>query len=456
MRSPQTLSNPGAIPREDFGSQPQRVRKPVIEVPDTDADRDADSEMMIVPQRVLPDSPSSSDDGESIDGPSVDGPSVGRGGESRLRELSAENNSGPTLELQQAVAPTETSVELIVDAPSNPSVGREFVFELMLRNTGSVPLSDVVVVAQLDPGLALPGRGDRQVQLLVGDFAVGAFRPIRLTAIARSPGRPGCRFEVSSGTQTLLTKQMYVDVATAGLDMKIIGPQRRTLGSRSEFLVRLTNRGLQPIRDIDLAVSQSAALELVAATEMAVEDQGALNWKLDALAAGESVTYQMEYVCQRISEACHVTAVASASRFGRVRHNRTLQIAPVTGNLDLQVGDSPDPIAIGQQCVFQASAANLGLQPLRQVQVRLQVPKECRIVAITVRGARDKPIKLAYRLRGREMVFDAVPVLEPGSRVQFEVRVTAGRPGDVTFRATAQHELSNVPANALESTTFLP
>ncbi|MEO1998908.1 MAG: hypothetical protein ABGZ17_26980, partial [Planctomycetaceae bacterium] len=255
--------------------------------------------------------------------------------------------------------------------------------------------------------------------------------------------------------QTLLTKQMYLDVSSAALDIKIIGPQRRTLGSRSEFLVRLTNRGRRPIRGLDLVINHSEALELVAATENATDDQGAQVWKLETLAAGESVTFQLEYVCQRISEACHVTAVASAAGFGQVRDNGTLLIVPVTGNLDLTIEDTEDPVQIGQECVCRTAVTNLGLQPLRQVQVRIKLPVECRIVKIGTQGG-DAALQVPYRVSGRAVLFDSIPVLAAGASVRFDVRVQTLRPGDVAFQATARHALSNVSLVAREPTTFLP
>jgi hypothetical protein len=443
--------NPSATPLESdparhgaaqtYGdAKTQRANKPSTDAPVIEGNSRTEGGTIVIPRRALPPDSKQKSGGWTP---------------TELRKLDGASAAGPALELPQSIADSRSSLSLVVEVPPHPSVGRSCAFDLTLINTGTKSLADVVVVADLGPGLALPGRNDRRVQVLVGALDVAAKRSLQLTVIAGRSGRLGCRFEVVQRKQTLLTKQMYLDVSTAALDIKIIGPRRRTLGSRSEFLVRLTNRGRRAIGDLDLVINHSEALELVAATEHATDDQGARVWKLETLAAGESVTFQLEYVCQRISEACHVTAVASAKGFGQVRDNGTLQIVPVTGNLDLTVQDTEDPVQVGQECVFRTAVKNLGLQPLRQVQVRIKLPLECRIVKI-VTQIRDASSKVPYRVSGREVLFDSVPVLEAGASVSFDVRVKTLRPGDVAFQAIARHALSTVSLVAREPTTFLP
>ncbi|MEO1997623.1 MAG: hypothetical protein ABGZ17_20370, partial [Planctomycetaceae bacterium] len=121
-----------------------------------------------------------------------------------LRKLDGESAAGPALESPQSIADSRSSLSLMVEVPPHPSVGRSCAFDLTLTNTGTQPLSDVVVVADLGPGLALPGRSDRRVQVLVGALGVDAKRSMQLTVIARSRGRLGCRFEVVQRRQTLL------------------------------------------------------------------------------------------------------------------------------------------------------------------------------------------------------------------------------------------------------------
>jgi len=411
------------------------TNKPV----DRDAEADAQPrDGIVVPQR----SPHPADD---TPGASLRNTPAGR--------AQTAQPAGPVLELPEPI--TKSSVSLTVEVDPNQHVGRHCVLQLKLRNTGPVPLAGVVVVANLESGLTLPGRDDRRVQVTVGALAVGAHRALRLTVIAGQPGRLGCRFEVRTQTRALLTKQLFVDFADAALDIKVVGPQRRTLGSRAEFLVRLTNRGPRPIHELDVTVNYSDALELVAVTKNAHADAGGQVWRLARLAAGESVTFQLEYVCQRISEACHVTASAAAEGFGNARHEVTLQVAPVSGNLDLQVLDVQDPVRVGQECSYRAVVRDLGLQPLRHIEVRVKLPTASRVLAIAVR--RDgEPLRVPYRLSGREVSFESIPLLRAESELTFHIRVHVLRPGDVAFQATARHALSTQSVVSREPSTFLP
>jgi len=378
----------------------------------------------------------------------------GGGQRSTIDDLAPSSQpAGPVLEPPEAA--TETSVSLAVAVDPHPNVGRNCVLQLNLLNTGRVPLEDVVVVADLEPGLTLPGRDDRRVQVMAGRLAVGDRRSLPLTVIAGKQGRLGCRFEVRTATRRLLTKQMFVDFADAALDIKVVGPDRRTLGSRAEYLVRLTNRGTRPIHKLQLTVNYSDSLKLVASTKNAQAADGGQAWQLAKLAAGEAATFQLEFVCQRISDACHVTAAASAEGFGNPRQDVTLQVAPGSGNLDLQVLDLQDPVRVGQECRYRALVQDLGLQPLRQIEVRIKLPAACRVLEIAVR--RDGALqRVPYRVAGREVSFESIPVLSADSELAFDIRVQALRPGDVVFQASARHALSNQSVVSSEPTTFLP
>ena len=195
-----------------------------------------------------------------------------------------------------------------------------------------------------------------------------------------------------------------------------------------------------------------AALKPVEASSGASQAKDSLRWELGTVAPGEGVQLAVEFACDVPAETACLSALVSGSNFPDESAEACLQVKPTAGIVGIQVSDTVDPLAVGDETVYVVTVRNRGLQPLTELVVRLLVPEHLQVV--TVESELGEQTN-AVRFRNENGVVTFAPVTNLAGDAAWIIRLhaLAVKPGDGTFRTQYTHSRETDWVEIQETTT---
>lgn len=357
------------------------------------------------------------------------------------------------------IEPGEVSIpsrlELLVNVPRRKAVGTPAPYRLLVRNAGDQPAEEVDIHCQLDGPLTFNNTKQREVRRRLGRLLPGESQELTLNLLAREAGNHCCRFSVKSlqkkESVEAVWKSVCVEFVPQQVQIELLGPALRTVGSRAEFNFKVTNRSKRILSKVHLALTHDAAIVPVAATKGVVRGTSEMGWDLSDLQPEESAHFQVEFDCRATADHACVQIETSGAGITSDQTETCLQIVPVSGNLDLRIADREDPIAIGKRGQYEITLQNIGRQTASQLRLDVRVPSSLKVISGQVMlGSQLLPLK--YALVEGGLLFDPVMQLDPEGKLVYLIDVEAVSAGTADVRATIRSGSSPTAISASEPT----
>jgi len=362
--------------------------------------------------------------------------------------------SGPALLAPQIIPRrAQSHLELSVEVPLQTQVGGDVVYQLRIENTSDQIVRNVAIECQFDAPLTFPGTDDKLARQELGDLTPGEVRTSALTLIGEKTGRHCCEFSLTADGVESVWKSVCVEFVPKRLDVRLLGPAQRAVGTRGEYVLNIINVAREELTDVLAVVDFDPALAAREATEGVAQAPGRLEWSLGRLKPGEAVSLEMEFECLRqTSRSCISAQVMVGDELGG-RAETCVEIAPATAGLRMQVFDRADPIEVGDQTAFVVIIDNRSSQPVRHIRLETELPRSVRMLTAEVRDS-GGIIGLRHQLKGNTVVFEPINRLDPATSLTYLVQVKALEPARAEFTARLRSELSEEPITASEPTTI--
>jgi hypothetical protein len=312
-----------------------------------------------------------------------------------------------------------------------------------------------VIHVEFDEALVFPGRAEKQLRKEIGRLMPGQSRELRLTLSSSQLGKHACQFRAAADGIAAIEHEAIVDFVTPKLQVELIGPARRTIGSRAEFTVKVANATEQPIEDLQVTLQHNAALVPHLATGGFEKAGHSLRWSLGRLAAGAGVQVQAEFDCRQLSEQACIAVTARGTELSDTEVESCLTVVAVPGLLDLRVSDRNDPVKVGEEAEFEITVQNLGLQPIAEVQLEVQTSEHLQIGTHSAKiGERPTTLTAATR-NGTQRLALTEPLL-PDATLHVTLKAAAKQPGDAELRVIATSGSDGTPNEASEFSSINP
>ncbi|MBT6154630.1 MAG: hypothetical protein HOL01_22800 [Planctomycetaceae bacterium] len=347
-----------------------------------------------------------------------------------------ERANGPQL------APVEPSpvrsVVLSIDAAKTAQIGNGVTFNIVARNPNDYPVTDVVVVADFDEALTFPGHPEKRVRRSIGTLAAGETRDFAVMLTSKATGRHCVRFTATVDEIDADSKEVCVEYVANDLEISVIGPKTRTVGSRAEFTIKLQNRAPRQLSDVQLAVTYDESLEPREGSTGARFEKQSLSWDLRTLQPGETVQVQVEFEClTAINNTCVVADVTSRE-LPDERKAQCLEVVELSGPLQVELRDTRDPIALGETTEHVVTIHNRSARMVTGIRLTALVPGEFSVASTTVR--RDgREINVAANLDKGRLTFGRIAELPAGSTLEFRIGAKALKAGDANFTISVMY-----------------
>ncbi|MEX2092234.1 MAG: hypothetical protein WD971_06130 [Pirellulales bacterium] len=354
--------------------------------------------------------------------------------------------------------------ELVVDVrrrgPERVEVGGFASFDVVVTNRGDAPARGIKLLDRFDTGLIHPSAKANESTVEYGgmrDLLPGesAAIPRPLTFGVRAVGRQCHEVVVTAEGAATVEESGCITAVEAKpatpptLEVTKIGPIQHFVGELAKFRTVIKNTGDQPVTNLEVIDHYDEALEpRFAGAGHEILPDGSFKWRIPRLEKGERREINVECACVTPAKsACsRVTVTADGGvSYGDekcVEIMLPLAAAPSpsggvvpppplsAGNLKLSMRTNVNPARVGGPMTLFVFVENSGAQPERDVTLRVLVPQET-----TPDPAQIRPPGAAQFAGPREIRFNDVGELRPGDRHEFEIPLTADRPGVITFWA---------------------
>ncbi|MGD9853822.1 MAG: hypothetical protein AB7U20_02630 [Planctomycetaceae bacterium] len=431
------LATPGtAIPRYD-------VKRPTP----ADPAQAVPSQPHNPPTTVSPRRPEAIDEQRSPPpaDPSPRGPSLG--------ELSAP----PPARLEHSKPNDENSspiirgdpVEWNINAPADAKVGDAVPFSIVLRNAQHQAIDDVTVLCTLPEGFVLPGMPQRAFRQRLGTLSAGEERTLELSLRGEQAGRQCVEFRVSAEGFDEISQSVCVTCRDESVRLDVSGPTERSTGSRAEFVVTMVNLTGRELPDVHVLLEHDGVLEPREASAGVRKAPGRLEWDLGLVRIDERVQIQVEFACGSVTEQTCITVRVAGRDLDPREVKSCLRVIPLR-EIEIDVRDDQDPVAIGAKIQYHVRVTNHGLESVTGLQLEF-APDGLQPVGVAVEGE-DVLSKADFDpVSGVLRVPLPGPIPAEGAQ-QIILQTTASHSGQGRLRATVTQRHGAIEVTTVEST----
>ncbi|MFG0296964.1 MAG: hypothetical protein ACF8PG_13740 [Maioricimonas sp. JB045] len=346
-------------------------------------------------------------------------------------------------------------LELVVVAMEEATVGDDVTFEIEIRNLTDGPLEGLVISCRFDEAFEFAGRIEHRVMQPLPAIEANATRELALSLRATQAGRACTEFTILENDLPLEETSHCVEIAPGPVSLEIVGPSRRAIGDRAEFIVTLSNMSGRELDGIVAELTYDEALDPQEASAGAERLDGRLVWTLGKLLVNERVQIQVEFDVLAEADSSCVKAAVRQNDGTIALDQQCLRTNRSGGPLRVQLRDQQDPIARGETGVFDVALHNRGARPLSTLTCTtllsggLQFRK-----AELVDG--DSTTGIAPRRTNGRLIFADLPPIPPGAEQILRIHVETTAAGTAELGVIVGGLTSMVPVEVREPLVVNP
>lgn len=333
----------------------------------------------------------------------------------------AETADGLRAEQRLGTNVDSAEMKLRVDAPPTAATGGMLPIRVTVTNTGAIPIENAM--AWIDG----PDGGNQPFEKRLGTIPANESKTVTVNVPVERAGKMPIRVNVTADGGLADRAESIVQIGKSELELTLTGSETFPVGQDGLFEFRVTNRGDAPLADVTIQALLPKSLSVRTATEGGRTSDGAANWSLGTLAAGESKVARLSVVGDRISDTSTLTARADGELASgqRIRaKDASLRVAVVgMPVLTLRLEEQTVAMAVGGRTTYRATVQNRGNAPAHDVVLTATVSDELR----PIRGS--GPNRLDARTGQQRFTFPTIGELTAGAKATFILETEALRTG---------------------------
>jgi len=313
----------------------------------------------------------------------------------------------------------------------------------MVRNAGSGTAEGVTIREDLPDGV-MTADGSREVELTVNSIAAGETVERRVMLSADQPGEYASYAIAQSGDLQARTRETDYRFVRPELDLMLDAPSQEYVGRDVPIQITVENTSNWPAMETVLNIPQLNDLPQMSLSTQAAE-VGDNRILLGELAAGESRTLNIMFAADNPTSHT-INATANAFCAMAADDEIAIEVLGIEA-VRLETIDLVDPVAVGEETVYEVQVKNQGTAASINVDVSAMLPEEMNFVS----GTGDSNVTA----QGQQVRFETIPELAPGDIASWRVRVMAQSPAKTRLRLELTSDATKRPVIEQEPTTII-
>ena len=325
---------------------------------------------------------------------------------------------------------------VVVEGPSAALLGEKAPLRVAVTNAGGTPAANVKVTATLD-GALKHDSGKNPVELTAGTIAPGQTQVVELPVAAKAAGHYVVKASATAdGNIAAVSEPFAFDYRRAELQAAVDGPKLAYLGQDFTWSIVVSNNGDGPVSNVLIRATLPAEVKLKDAGDARV-GSGPLEWRLDALKAGEQKTLKVTVDAVKLGDKATLAVLATADAGSdaapvgdplQAKFESSVAIIgtpALTAELVAPMGF----LSVGKNAVFQVRVKNSGTLPARNIDVSAAIPAELKLVRATAHANVDGRADVSGNV-----TFPTLDQLNAGATATFTIEVQAIQTGDARMQ----------------------
>jgi uncharacterized repeat protein (TIGR01451 family) len=330
-------------------------------------------------------------------------------------------SDGTRTESSATTQVTTPGLNAAITGPDTGMIGVPVTLNITLANSGSGPATNVVLRAELDPGLEHQ-TGANPIQSEVGTINAGESRSISLPLTPRQQGVHNVRVTATADGNLTASAQHAITVAVPKLELQLTGPSVVYVGGATDpsWTVTVSNTGDTPINNVVVRYQLAAELQFVRADQNGqFAGNGQVVWNLGTLAARENRNLQITARPAQLSPRAVNTATATGDPGLSQQEQTPVEIRGVPA-LRLEALNQNDGIVeVGKATSYVISVTNQGTLSASGIVITATLPQQMRFRS-GVGPQNSQP-----RADGNRVIFPEVNGLLPNQNLRYQIDVDA-------------------------------
>lgn len=331
------------------------------------------------------------------------------------------------------------AIQLTKSEPANVTLCDPIPVTLVVKNTGSSPLTGVKVTDNLPDGLTSDGKNT--VVFDGGSLAPGESKECKFNAAAGATGKYQNSAQATSDQGVSAKASASTAVHQAVLALSCKAREQQYMGRAFDVCFTVSNTGDVPAAGAQVVVPVPAGLTVNSATAGGHVSGNNLVWDLGSLKVNAP-----QDLCATFASANAGTfdfkATAKGTCAALVLTTCSTRVVGIAAIL-LEKWDDPDPVAIGETTTYTTKITNQGTAADSNVRVVVTIAPEL-VPVSSPDGSID----------GQTVTFPTVPNLAPKAIVTFKVVAKGVKAGDGHTKFSLTSDMLKSPITAEESTTI--
>jgi uncharacterized repeat protein (TIGR01451 family) len=319
----------------------------------------------------------------------------------------------------------EPHLNIAIDGPQETIVGQPGTYNFFVTNDGTGAAMDVKIDVHLADGLE--AASGSKPHCSIGALAPGQSRHVQMTITGAAPGEFALHGRALAGNAAQARTEHAIRVMQPALALAIAGPKLRFVDRRAAYTIKVQNPGPAAIDNVQLLQSVPDGFRFVEASSGGSYDRNArqVAWFVGRLEASETASVDVQLIATDAGD--HRLNAAAKSDYGVIGEAETATRVKGAPHITIDVSEDDDPVEVDGETVYHIRLSNQGSTPAERVQFAADVPREMQIIDAS--GPDQGTVK------GQQLVFPPVAVLQAGQIVTYDVHVKCLKPGEVRFRA---------------------
>jgi uncharacterized repeat protein (TIGR01451 family) len=326
--------------------------------------------------------------------------------------------------------------------PRGAVLGDEVSIVIEVSNPGTGPASGVIVQQRLPVGLEHP-HGD-YLEKDVGTLEPGEAKEITLAVKARSRGQHLSQVTALADDGLEAKLDALMQVGQPELKLSHASQGQRYINSEAVFTLEVKNPGDAPARNVQIQNALPAELRYDSASDDGTfeKDTRTVSWSIPSLMGGASKRLTLKATPTRPG-LLKCLAAAKAEPKLEAHAEAGLEVLGVPALL-LEVFDADDPLAVGEETVYEIRVKNQGSASNTNVQIIALLPEGLALL----KAEAETP----HRVQGKQVIFEPLAELKAEVEIIYRLKVRGTIPGDYRTRVQLHSDQLRLPVCEEEST----
>lgn len=325
-----------------------------------------------------------------------------------------------------------SAIKLEKKSPEKAMVFDSWTYSIDVINTGTSPISDIVVTDTIPEGLEFltsnpSTKGENPLTWNIGKLDPGQYQRIDYQVTAKKSGEFATTAKLTANGGITRESSCKIIVGESKLKMYKSGPDKRAVGRPATYHITIENDGSTQVKNIRLSSKIDSSFVMLATSGGGRLIGTDVFWEFPYLEPGNRKTVQMVVRSSKPGELIS-RAECVADKISQGLQGEKSTIFEKRADLALEIDKTVDPVEVNEKATYTIKIINFSLVPVNSSSLVVSLPEDWR-------NGTGKFDQRTVAQSGSTITLPIQEIIQPGRELQFQIMATPMMNGKASIKA---------------------